>query len=60
MIQQSTFLLSDYKNYGTYTTKVQVWKKNHFVKIVTSLIAILLKITLCLFIYFLLTKNSLF
>ena len=33
-------------------------EKQHFVKIVTSLVTVLLKMTLCLCIYFVFTKNE--
>ena len=39
--------------------KVEIWKK-YFVKIVISLVTVLLKMTLCLCIYFVFTKNTLF
>ena len=39
--------------------RFQIWK-NNFVKIVTSFVAVLLKMTLCLCIYFIFTKNPLF
>ena len=35
-------------------------EKKHFVKIVTTLVTVLLKMTLCLFIDFVFTKNPLF
>ena len=35
-------------------------EKNHFVKIVASLLTVLLKMTLCLCIYFLFAKKPLF
>ena len=34
--------------------------KKHFLKIVTGLVTVLLKMKLCLFIYFVFTKNPLF
>ena len=39
---------------------VQIWKKKHFVEIVTSLFTVLLKMTVCLCIYFVFTKNPFF
>ena len=43
------------------TCRVQIWKKKkHFVKIVTILVAVLLKMTFCLCIFFVFTKNLLF
>ena len=35
-------------------------EKKHFVKIVASLVTVLLKMTLCLCIYFVFTKKTLF
>ena len=40
--------------------RVQIWKKKHFVIIVTSLVTVLLKLILCLCIYFKFTKKPLF
>ena len=40
--------------------RVEIWKEIHFVKIVTSFVTVLLKITFCLCIYFIFTKNPLF
>ena len=37
--------------------RVQIWKKKHFVKIVTSLLTVLFKMTLYLCIYFVFTKK---
>ena len=40
--------------------RVHISKKKHFVKIVASLVTVLLKMTLCLCIYFVLTEKPLF
>ena len=40
--------------------RVQIWKKNHFVTIVKSFVTVLLKMTSCLCIYFIFTKNPIF
>ena len=40
--------------------RVQVWKKKKIVKLVTSLITVLLKMTLCLCLYYVFTKKPLF
>ena len=40
--------------------RVQIWKKKHFVKIVTSLVTVLFKVTLYICIYFVFTKKQLF
>ena len=40
--------------------KIQIWKKKHFVKIVTSLVILLFKMTLYMCIYFVFTEKPLF
>ena len=40
--------------------RVQLWKKKHFLKIVLSLVTVLFKMTLYLFIYFVFAKKPLF
>ena len=40
--------------------RVQIWKKKHFVKIETSLVTVLFKMTLYICIYFVFTKKPLF
>ena len=38
--------------------RVQIWKKKHFVKIVTSLVRVLFKMRLCSWIYFIIRKKN--
>ena len=44
----------------TVACRVQIWKKKHFVKIVTILVTVLSKMTFCLSIYFVFKKTPLF
>ena len=56
---KNKFLVGRWESDFKVACRVQIWKKTHFDKVVTSLVTALLKMTLCLCIYFVLTKSPL-